>query len=397
VNGDGLPDLFTTDHGNDHLWINNGDGTFTNVTGTDLLRPSYLPGAYWGDSHGSAFVMNNGTLELLVLTGAEQGVGQNYKQLFIENDGVLSSPLSNAAGIDDYAQRSRMPTFFMLKGKLAVFTGAIARPDGTAPPALYVEGDNGRFTIDQQGALGLILSAPTMISADLNGDGQDELIGVVGVMGANGQVTEKLMVIDFSSGTPTALDQNDFRNLQVDARETVLVADFNGDGRPDILCLPGNSNNPDNTTQLPAILLLNTGNGFADASAGSGLTIAPGVRVGSAVVGDFNNDGRVDIFAFNNLNGPHGDPTDALTTANTLYVNNGNGTGTAQVSDVLAPATGEPRSVTTVDVNQDGNLDLDLTTSFAPNMLYENTANDNAWIEIQGNRVNRRRDKQRQC
>src|SRR5439155_13623503 len=64
--------------------------------------------------------------------------------------------------------------------------------------------------------------------------------------------------------------------------DTLAVADFNGDGRPDFLYGAGTG-----------MLFLNTGKGFA-LRADSGISYRPG-KVGPALC-DFDGDGQVDLF-----------------------------------------------------------------------------------------------------
>jgi hypothetical protein len=65
----------------------------------------------------------------------------------------------------------------------------------------------------------------------------------------------------------------------------VNVADFNGDGRPDVAAINGDSGNV-------SVFLRQPGGGFA---AESGSPFPTGGGLTNAAVGDFNNDGRTDI------------------------------------------------------------------------------------------------------
>jgi FG-GAP-like repeat len=132
----------------------------------------------------------------------------------------------------------------------------------------------------------------------------------------------------------------------------VAIGDFNGDGKPDLaVSVFGGSGATDGNVQTIAILLGN-GNGTFQSpayyqSANNPYAIA---------VGDFNNDGKLDLVIMN----PEG-----------LYLSLGNGDGTflpgylilAEPSTLFSvnppgPILNGPVSFTVADFNGDGNLDI---------------------------------------
>ena len=118
----------------------------------------------------------------------------------------------------------------------------------------------------------------------------------------------------------------------------VVLADVNGDGRPDLIT----ANNGGNGFQNLSVFL-NQSNGIFGARAdynSSNFTAA-------VAVGDVNNDGKPDLIAANN----------AVSTLS-LLTNNGAGVFTAYKSISLSNA---PTYVTAVDVNNDGRPDLLVT------------------------------------
>ncbi len=133
----------------------------------------------------------------------------------------------------------------------------------------------------------------------------------------------------------------------------VAVFDYNGDGRPDIFFTNGaniatlQKDDPKYANRL----FRNDGNGvFTDVTAQAGLA-GTGFDMGVAI-GDYDNDGRPDIF----VAGVH---------RNTLYRNNGDGTFTdvtvkAGLGKFVDPQYGPLWGVSAawVDVNNDGLLDL---------------------------------------
>jgi hypothetical protein len=112
----------------------------------------------------------------------------------------------------------------------------------------------------------------------------------------------------------------------------VAVADFNGDGRPDLAV----ANNRDGTVSV----LLANADGTFQAAHNYGAGTAPK----SVVAGDFNGDGRMDLAVAN-----------AMTNNVSILIGNGNGTFQAAVNYAAGSA---PQAVVSADFNGDGKLDL---------------------------------------
>lgn len=131
---------------------------------------------------------------------------------------------------------------------------------------------------------------------------------------------------------------------------TLTVIDVNGDGRQDFLYGAGTG-----------ILVLNTPKGFVEVK-DSGIVFKPGKE--SPVFGDFNGDGKPDLFIpqFGGCK---------------LFRNDGNGKFTdvtAQSGD-LAKANGLAASAAWGDVNGDGKLDLVVGYLRGPNRYFRNNGN----------------------
>src|SRR5215472_17732029 len=128
--------------------------------------------------------------------------------------------------------------------------------------------------------------------------------------------------------------------------KAVVIADFNGDGKPDIAV--ANSGDPGIGDPGNVSILLNNGDGtFQPAN-----DITAGKNPCSIAVGDFNRDGHLDLVVANNgINVAGG------WLPGTVSVLLGNGDGTFQTHVDYAAGTG-PCSVTVEDLNGDGRLDL---------------------------------------
>jgi len=127
------------------------------------------------------------------------------------------------------------------------------------------------------------------------------------------------------------------------------VGDFNRDGRPDIFVLSGGP--------APDRLYINDGDGtFSDQAGAWGVDRAH--RGSGATVGDVNADGLPDIYV-TSLGDPDGDPTLG---AHLLYRNNGDGTFTEVAAQAGVNATPGPApdgfSAAFGDYDLDGDLDL---------------------------------------
>ncbi|HNI64435.1 MAG TPA: VCBS repeat-containing protein, partial [Pseudomonadales bacterium] len=83
--GDGRPDLYVTNHLDAPLLFRNlGNGKFAEVTQSQFDAADLA-----GDKHGALWAdfNNDGQLDLVQLTGAQQGVGAEPKRLFMNQNG----------------------------------------------------------------------------------------------------------------------------------------------------------------------------------------------------------------------------------------------------------------------------------------------------------------------
>jgi hypothetical protein len=178
----------------------------------------------------------------------------------------------------------------------------------------------------------------TVAVADFNGDGKLDIVAA-----QSGSIYEELAVMlgngDGTFQAPMLLLP--CGSIACRGAQVVLVGDFNGDGKPDIAAgIPGVSGGSDTWT----ILL---GNGDGTFTLKSTLSLPSGAIGGATIagaVGDFNGDGKLDLVV-----------TDSSDEAAYLYL--GNGDGTFQAPATIA-AGNFPNAVAAADVNTDGHLDI---------------------------------------
>jgi len=241
--GDGLEDLFVNDiNGNNHLWRNNGDGTFT-----DMAAAAGLPvGVSAVSSSGSSFadIDNDGNPDLLIL------FNQTPNRLFHNNGNGTFTEITATAGINQVTPQNNISATW---------------------------GD-----YDNDGYLDLYVT----VHADCNGTNQNDHL-----YHNNGNLT--FTDVTNLLGGSTAADVNG-RGMVVE------FVDYNQDGRVDIYL--GNDVGTQSFSH-PNVLWRNDGSDgkggwiFTDVSAASGA----GVAVSSMGIGqsDYNRTGRYSLLVTN--------------------------------------------------------------------------------------------------
>ena len=161
---------------------------------------------------------------------------------------------------------------------------------------------------------------------DFNGDGNLDI-----VTANSGDNTVTILLGNGSGGFTAASDSPFAVGTNPDS---VAVADFNGDGKPDIVTA--------NTGTDDVTVLLGDGSGGFTAAPGS--PFAVGLFPHAVAVGDFNGDGKPDLVTANSGN-------------NTVKILLGNGSGGFTGGGAF-PAGSFPQSVAVMDFNRDGKLDI---------------------------------------
>ncbi len=179
----------------------------------------------------------------------------------------------------------------------------------------------------------------SVVVADFNGDGYADL-AITNFFGDNVTVLLGNGSGGFSaaSGSPVAVGLNP---------SSVAVGDFNHDGVPDLAV---------STQTFPGSVYVLLGDGTGGFSATSGSPITVGNFAESVAVGDFNGDGLQDLAVANQQ-------------SNNVTVLLGDGTGAFTAAADSPFATGSyPQSVTVGDFNGDGHSDLAVANSGSNNV-----------------------------
>jgi hypothetical protein len=319
---DGYPDIFVTAYGRSTLYHNNGNGTFTDVTRTaGLDTPGWTTSAVWFDYD------NDGKLDLFVCSFVEFSAKSNV---------------------------------FCGDNKLGRRYYCIPRVFKPTPNLLFHNNGNGTFTevsrgTDIQRALGKGLG---VVATDVNGDGLMDLFVANDTvqnflfMNRGGGKWEEIGLpaeVAFSAnGQPRSgmgvdaadFDQDGLQDLfvaNVDqemfslyknrgsesfadvayangvAQATRLLSgwglkffDYDNDGQIDLLLANGH---PDDmienySTQVkykePLLLFHNDGKKLTDVSRGAGPAFERSYPARGLAVGDFDNNGKLDVLISNN-------------------------------------------------------------------------------------------------
>jgi hypothetical protein len=324
--GDGFPDLYVTQYGRSILYHNNGDGTFTDVTErAGVAAHGWSSSAVWFDYD------NDGRLDLFVCQFVEFsksinkscGPGEEGKHgyciprlykptpswLFHNNGDGTFTDVSKASGIANALGKAWgvVATDVNNDGRLDLFVG-----NDTVPNFLFMNRGNGRFeeTATYAGVAysgdGRARSGMGVDSADFNEDGWMDLFVA--------NIDREMFAIYQNNHDETFDDQAGPTGIGAATRLMsgwgLKFFDYDNDGNLDLFLANGN---PDDLIeslhsqvkyQEPLMLFHNTGKSFQNVSAQSGPVFARPLSARGMAIGDFNNDGGVDVLVAVNDSAP---------------------------------------------------------------------------------------------
>ena len=352
---DGHPDIYVTGVNRNILYHNNGDGTFTDVTsragvgGVSAGKKLLSVSAAWIDYD------NDGRLDLFVT---------NYLDWSSENSHVCGAP----------GKRLSCPPS-LYKGQ---------------PNILYHNNGDGTFT-DVSAATGIagqIGKGMGVAIADYDGDGWTDIFV------ANDNERNFL----FKNRGGRGFDEVGVESFVAYTEDGIVVSsmgvdfrDWNNDGKPSLFVTAlGGETFP---------LFRNEGNGFFSAEtykAGIGFR-SFGMSGWGNGIRDFDNDGYKDLFSANSHVSENADidPQQHYRQANAVFRNLRNGTfrdvtGEAGTS---MQARAAHRGCAFGDLNNDGRIDVVVSAIGRPaELLYNTSTGSNHWILIQTIGVKSNRD-----
>ena len=246
-NNDGWLDFWQSGHGYNnaysrnptgkfpYLYINNGDGTFTNLFSEDWRRGD------GGDTHGTTWIDfdNDGDSDVFVSGGGQLGEGEGQPNLFFVNNGGTLQESAVARNLEYRIARSRTSTWVDVNGdgRLDMIQLVAIRNDGQGDSAYFEQKADGTF--EAPVSLGLSGSSRYAQLGDLNGDGSLEVV----VQGthqfplavfdtSNGSLQNITHQFNFPLTSETPDDPaQDFFN-RTSAKDSI-IADFDNDGDND--------------------------------------------------------------------------------------------------------------------------------------------------------------------
>lgn len=347
---DGWLDLFVTNGpsggANNFLYKNNGDGTFTKITGVAVTTDgASSDGSSWGDMD------NDGDIDVFVANW----YGQN--NLLYKNDGggvftLLSTSVVSTDG--GYSEAGSWGDYNN-DGLIDLY---VCNSAGIRRNYFYSNNGGGSFVKITAG----VQSTDAFYSRsadwiDIDGDGDADLFV------ANEENQDENIYINNGNGTFSA---GQILSLTGHAGNSASSSWEDVDNDGDFDCFIANYNNQNN------VLLLRNNDLTFTAVTGDPAVTDGGNSFGS-VFGDVDNDGDLDLFVTNAFT--------AGTTTNFFYRNNGNGTFTKDTA--FDSDAGWSYGAAFGDYDRNGYLDLFIAKCYGKtenNALYKNNGGGNNWL-----------------
>jgi enediyne biosynthesis protein E4 len=312
--GDGFPDLFVTQYGRSILYHNNGDGTFSDVTERAGLNVSgWASSAAWFDYD------NDGRLDLFVCNFARFdktmscGIGSDGKHhyciprifqpmpswLFHNNGDGTFTDVSKPTGIASHLGKAWgvVAADINNDGRMDLFVA-----NDTVANFLFANRGDSFEEIGLQSGVGYSAdgkarSGMGVDAADFNQDGQMDLFVA--------NIDEEIFSLYQNNGDETFDDKATPLGIGMATRWLsgwgLKFFDYDNDGNLDLFLANGF---PDDLVEEfssqvkyreQLLLFKNLGSGFTDVSAEAGPVFSKSFAARGLALGDFNNDGALDV------------------------------------------------------------------------------------------------------
>jgi enediyne biosynthesis protein E4 len=325
---DGWPDLFVTAYGRCLLYRNNRDGTFTDVTDkAGVASPGFTTSAVWFDYNG------DGLLDLFV--GSFVRYGTDEPRLCADRRGDLlayhyciphlfkptSSLLYRNNGDGTFTRVDRGTAIEQSKGKALGAVATDVNNDGrldlfvasdTAPNQLFINrGGKDWQEVGLKSGVALspagnVRSGMGVDAADINGDGWQDLF----VANIDHELYSLYQNDRGDFFTDVARDHGIAEATRLLSGWGLKFFDVDNDGLVDLLLANGHPDDtigqraPEVAYRQPLLLFHHDGRRLRNISAQAGPVFAKPFSARGLAVGDFDNNGRVDVLIGRNGDTP---------------------------------------------------------------------------------------------
>lgn len=324
--GDGLADLYVTQYPRSILYHNNGDGTFTDVTAkAGVAAPGWATSAVWFDYD------NDGRLDLFVCHFVDYGKNKlKFCGDLLSGERHYCIPsiydplpcwLFHNNGDGTFTDVSRESGIAQSPAKAWGVVAADVNNDGrmdlyvtndTLPNFLFANRGKGRF--EEIGmlagvgvnAFGKPRSGMGVDAADYDQDGWIDLVEANVDHEMDSLYHNDKNEVFSDVATPTGIGAA----TRLMSGWGLKFFDYDNDGNVDLFLANGHPD--DRVEQLsesvkflePMLLFRNTGKGLENVSPGSGPIFSKPFAARGLALGDFDNDGSVDVLVSQNNSAP---------------------------------------------------------------------------------------------
>ncbi len=237
--------------------------------------------------------------------------------------------------------------------------------NGDGPSVLYKQNVDGTFVnvaeaagVDDKRIGTGTWAGTSAVCGDYDNDGDLDMYVTIDVFPPDpGAILPAFNVLYRNNGDGTFTDVTEEAGVQANEDGSVgaVWGDYNNDNHLDLYII---------NVGIPNILYKNNGDGtFTDVTGEAGVAGGPDPTEPSfgAVFFDVDNDGDQDLYVVNGFGLP-----------SLFYLNNGDGTFKDRAQKVNVDDPGDAMCATVGDYDNDGDMDIYVVNFFVPNVLYQN-------------------------